>query len=209
MALVIDFLRAIFDIIAGIVARFAQATGEAHIAADPLLLVLIAIVLTIWLGSACWAGSIAEMRRHAPKLHFFIGLVLPLLYPLVILFALDVKGAKARDRERQREKEQAAAAAAPVQPAAVDSPDIDLPIEQAEAKEETTLDEHYFTDIALDDQGNPTGPWRITYGDTEIVAQRIVDALPHAVVIETLAADGKAHKIRIPYSKISGCEAAE
>ena len=51
------------------------------------------------------------------------------------------------------------------------------------------------------------GPWCITFGDTEATAQRIVEALPNAVVIQTQAEDGTNQTIRIPYAKITGCKA--
>jgi len=62
----------------------AALADDANLGFTAILL----IVVTVALMSGCWASSIAETRLHSPKFHFFIGLLLPLVYPLVILFAM-------------------------------------------------------------------------------------------------------------------------
>ena len=77
-----------------------------------------------------------------------------------------------------------------------------------QAPETVEYDSSYFTRIALDENGNVTGPWLIKYADTEVIALRIVSALDQVVVIEIQGREDQSQKIRIPYSKISACEAA-
>lgn len=43
------------------------------------------IVFTVWLASGFIAATIAEMRSHKMKLHFCMGLLLPYVYPFLLL----------------------------------------------------------------------------------------------------------------------------
>jgi len=88
---------------------FAKETEKAELDADPGVAMVIALALTFLLGSACWAASIAQARRHPIWLHFTLGLLLPWVYPLVILFAMNIKGEKemrAKLEAEQRAKEE-------------------------------------------------------------------------------------------------------
>ena len=43
------------------------------------------IIFTVWLASGFIAATIAEMRSHKMKLHFCMGLLLPYVYPYLLL----------------------------------------------------------------------------------------------------------------------------
>ncbi|MFA6104454.1 MAG: hypothetical protein WCV67_17195 [Victivallaceae bacterium] len=43
------------------------------------------IIFTVWLASGFIAATIAEMRSHKMKLHFCMGLLLPYVYPFLLL----------------------------------------------------------------------------------------------------------------------------
>ncbi|OGV67503.1 MAG: hypothetical protein A3K19_08780 [Lentisphaerae bacterium RIFOXYB12_FULL_65_16] len=202
MDVVIEIIQTIFDVLSNIVRYFAGATAEAELRPDLPIVAAIVIILTFMVGSGCWAGAIAEARRHFMKRHFILGFFIPGVYPIFILFAMDVKGAKEREqawKEKQEKEEQEAAARRLNEEGTATG--------QKAAAEKSEFDLAYFKRISLDKDGNPTGPWCITFGDTEATAQRIVEALPNAVVIQTQAEDGTNQTIRIPYAKITGCKA--
>jgi hypothetical protein len=210
MVIIKDILIGLWQSFCSLVAFFADKTRSAGIEADPLILAALAIVLVIWIGSGAWAGSIAGSRHHSTKLHFVLGLLAPYLYPLIILFAMDVKGAGERDRGR---KEQLAAAQAEEE----EKQRIEEMLKQTTPRDEfddPSMEEtvewnmDYFDRISRDENGNPTGPWRLVYGDTEIVALRIVEALPQNVLVEVEGEDDKGQRLRVPYSRIISCDPA-
>jgi hypothetical protein len=43
------------------------------------------VVFTVWLASGFMSATIAEMRSHKMKLHFCMGLLLPYVYPFLLL----------------------------------------------------------------------------------------------------------------------------
>lgn len=200
MDVVFEIIQTIFDVLSNIVSYFTRATIEAGLHPDPLVVIAIVIVFTILVGSGCWAGGIAEMRRHPMKRHFILGFLVPGVYPIFIMFTMDVKGAKERERAWKEKQEKEAAARRLTTEVVEGAQQVEAP--------QTPFDLAYFKEIALDKDGNPTGPWLITFGDTETTAQRIVETLPSAVVVQVLAEDGKAQTIRIPYAKITGCKPA-
>lgn len=211
MDIVLDIIRSLLDALGSLIMVFADKTEQAQVDADPGLVMFLLLALTIWLGSGCWAGSIAAMRRRSAKLHFLLGLAVPYLYPVAILFMLDIKGAHARGAHQKTAPEPGS------DPSAVGSADFDsgaeppLPEDSATIlaqESETVFDRQYFKRIALDEDGNATGPWRIRYNDAEVVARKICDALPHAVVIEAPGIGDKVQRLRIPYDKITACEPA-
>jgi len=181
----------------------AALADDANLGFTAILL----IVVTVALMSGCWASSIAETRLHSPKFHFFIGLLLPLVYPLVILFAMpaDLPGtALASEEPKPWEDEpapqKAAAGASPAEGGAPGTP------ESAE-DDEDEFNPGYFRRIARDADGNFVGSWKITTDAQTFIADRILESLPNVVVIETssLGRQNKPQRLRIPYSKIVSC----
>lgn len=68
------------------------------------------------------------------------------------------------------------------------------------------LDQNYFASISINENGEFNGPFMIDFKDGRIVeASRILSALPEAIEIETVGDGDIIRKIRVPYSKISGC----
>ena len=100
--------------IAEFIAKLARAgleiLGAEQVEFNPVYGGAMLLVFTVMLGSGCWAASIALSRRHSGWLHFLLGFFLPGLYPVVILFAMNLKGesnagsilaAKNRQKEEQ------------------------------------------------------------------------------------------------------------
>ncbi len=202
------FVTRIFHEFWTLLLSVAVNTGLAALSDDTDLKLTAMLIgaVTLALMSGCWASSIAETRLHSPKVHFFIGLLLPLVYPVTILFAMRAGRGPARvspppDTGPKPWEE-------PQQPPKSGRPAA-APEESLEpgAEEEDEFTPQYFRRIARDEDGNYVGPWKITTESQEIIADRILDALPNAVVIETtsIGRQQKPQRLRIPYAKIVSC----
>lgn len=178
---------------------FAKETEKAELDADPLLALVLALGLTFLLGSACWAASIAQARRHSVWLHFVLGLLLPWLYPLVILFAMGIKGeremlAKREAEKRAREEREAERQRNIALNAPVEAGDED---DGGQAWKRS-----YFERIARDRDGKPAGPWDVQFNGAVLRIARIIEAQDELVLVEQVDARGQASRMRLPYAKI-------
>jgi heme exporter protein D len=178
---------------------FAKETEKAELDADPLLALVLALGLTFLLGSACWAASIAQARRHSVWLHFVLGLLLPWLYPLVILFAMGIKGeremlAKREAEKRAREEREAERQRNIALNAPVEAGDED---DGGQAWKRS-----YFERIARDRDGKPAGPWDVQFNGAVLRIARIIEVQDELVLVEQVDARGQASRMRLPYAKI-------
>jgi len=202
-----EMFRGIWDLLVNVVLNVAEAAVEddAHLEQLPYYL----LVVTVVLGSGCWASSIAESRLRSPKLHFFIGVLLPVIYPVAILFLMRAaspvpKGVSSEEEEGVAVEPEAVPAASGT--AADAQPAAGAAYASAESEpEDEAFTPEYFNRISRDDEGNFTGPWRFTVEGEEIMARRILEALPNVVVIETIGRGGKTQRLRIPYQRIESC----
>lgn len=212
------FLR-VFGSLGELISLFVERTLEAGAGADSLVVVWLLFGITVWLGSACWASSIAETRLHSPKLHFLIGLFLPVAYPPILLFTMEVKLEKSAPKAEDEFETPPAEAGAGVfgdEAVPVGGDDVPPP-DAAEAEgfadgdiepepEVQVYDQEYFRLNSRDEAGEFVGPWQIRFGDTMVVAQRILEALPHVIVVEAVPRPGSPpQRMRIPYPKIESC----
>jgi hypothetical protein len=182
--------------------------------------VFLLLLVTLWLGAACWASSIAETRGWPPKAHFFLGLLVPFAYPFLLLKGLADKVlpgfllTAARPAESEPVAEtpapRATVALPPGMSTAAPAPSpAAVPAAAPSAQETlaTPFDQAFFRKVAADLKGAPVGPWRVQYGGVEVTANRIVEALPNVVVLEIVSkADGSIQRIRVPYAKIEACD---
>lgn len=152
------------------------------------------VILTLLLASAFWAASIASARRHNAILSFVLGLVLPVAYPLVILFTMDIPG----KWDFAAEEEKASKGQQPQEAAPDDSEAT--PGNVGELPFEPTPD--YFSKIARDDEGKPAGPWECVFAGNRITVLQILDVLPNCISVEFRDARPEARKMRILYEKI-------
>ncbi len=187
---------------------FAGETAGAGISLDPMTTVGMLLLLTICMGSGFWAGSIAASRKHNMWLHVLIGLVAPIVYPAVIMFTLDLRGAKERERARIEQEEAAKAEEAErerlAQVMGRSTGDED---DGAEAGP-VSFDRDYFKKIARNETGQLTGPWLISYNNQNVCALHIADCLDEVLVIEIETPSGDRQRIRIRYALIESCEHA-
>ncbi|MDD4538607.1 MAG: hypothetical protein PHT80_06290 [Lentisphaeria bacterium] len=174
---------------------------KAEIETDPLLIIAIVLVVVFFLGSAFWAVSIATCRRHNPVIAFLLGLLLPWVFPVVILFALDVKGERARRREeakKQKEREEAAARKAAEERRAA---------EEALAKDiHAKWTQSYFEKISRRADGSPAGPFAVDFAGQALRVEQIVEAQPTLVLVEFKDERGDLQRMRIPFAKIDRWE---
>lgn len=151
-------------------------------------------LLVVVLGSALWAASIASARRHNPFLNFLLGLILPVIYPLFILFSMNIPDAWSFEKEhtaKANEPQTNAAAAEADELEAV--PAGELTFEATPA---------YFNKISRDDDGNPAGPWTCVFAGNTITVRQILDVMPNCINVEFTDARPEPRKMRILYEKI-------
>lgn len=156
----------------------------------------------VWLASGCAAATVAELRRHGPWLHFCGGIVIPIGYPLFVLFVLPRK--KEKEAKVKEEKVTHIEGPPPVEQPPVSK--IKAHLEPVIEAEEPAFNQAYFKRIASDSEGNLRGPFTFNIGGEQLRVERIVEAMPAAVVIEIVDAQNKAQTIRLPYTRIEGCK---
>ena len=156
----------------------------------------------IFCGSAMAAMTIAEIKFRNRIGHGALGLICPIIYPVVLYFVIPSAVKKEID-EDAFEKELLGDVI----------PDSDLKsIAKADKKgglniipDADLLDQQYFTRTAKDEMGKLRGPFILELDDDQILEiECIVEALPPAVAVQI--GDGeKAKTIRLPYAKIKKC----
>ncbi len=207
-----DFIEKFYDIcrqigakIWGVVTGFVTATGEADFDYDFGVAFMIAVIMLFFVGSACWAASVAASRRYSQIPHFLLGLVIPWIYPLVILFALDIKGQKQMRLESERQRAEKEAAEAERQKNIALNMGISGEEEQVE---EALFSPEHFTRLMRNEDGSCAGPWKIVFAGTEMQVMKIVEVLPEVVVVEAVDAKGGSFRMRMPYAKMESIEEA-
>jgi hypothetical protein len=209
MVLIKDILLGIWQALLSLIHFFSERTSAAGITMDWPLIVFLLVLVTLWVLSACWASSIASSRRHSALLSFVLGFCVPYAYPIVILFTMDIKGAKERQQKQEETKAKNAAAENERRHVA-ELVGRDVLADSSEGGDEPAakrvFNAAYFEGIARDEQGNPTGPWRVVFGDNEVKVSRILEPLADVVSVEIETRDGGRAKFRIPYARITECE---
>jgi len=187
-----------------------QDYGDFFLDVDNQIRVAICVaVITVWIWSGCFASSVAETRMHGPLKHFIAGLVIPILYPLIILVALPyrtVKETVAAATSEERIERVDGPPPAEMLPVASIGEDGSVGLIDPDMLDATvTFGESYFKHRAVDSTGRALGPYVITVGGDELRAERIVEVLRNAVVIEIAITGGEGQTLRIPYDKIDNC----
>ena len=209
MAALIDILKAIGLKLCEIFMLYAKETQEAEISYDPSHQFWIIFWILFFFGSACWATSIASMRRHPPFVHFLLGLVLPWAYPLFILFKMDIYGEKER---RQAEQEKLAQQQAEAEERKRIQEELNARkalsgnAEEELQQTDTRWNQQYFSKIARDSEGRNAGPWKAVVSGNEIVVLEILEAEEDLVYVVFRGYNDEPSKMRIPYSKIESWE---
>ena len=209
MAALIDLLKALGLKLCEIFMLYAKETQEAELTYDPNLQFWIIVWILFFFGSACWATSIAAMRRHPPLIHFILGLVIPWAYPLFILFKMDIYGEKERrqaeqemiaQKQAEEEEKQRIQEELNARKAAVDAET------EVQANTNPNWTPQYFNSIARDSEGRNAGPWKAVVSGTEIIVLEIIEAENDLVYVVFKGYNDQPSKMRIPYTKIESWE---
>lgn len=209
MAALIDILQAIFMKLREIFLLYAKETQDAELTYDPNVQFWIIFWILFFFGSACWATSIASMRRHPPFIHFLLGLVLPWAYPIFILFKMDIYGEKER---RQAEQEKLAQQQAEAEERQRIQEELNARKALAGNEEDNIQktdarwNQQYFSKIARDSEGRNAGPWKAVVSGNEIVVLEILEAEEDLVYVVFKGYNDEPSKMRIPYTKIESWE---
>jgi hypothetical protein len=187
------------------------------------LLVLVVLAVTAWVGAAAWAATIAEIRREEPGKHFLLGLLIPFVYPFLLLKRAPVRAAAvaaaAEEAPQVRGKalavpklgssaERRAAAAgvgpaaqAPAVPAAPGATAAPTDVPSGEGAR-VAYDEAYFRHLKNESLVSAVAPCVVRYGGIEVEARIVLDVMPSVVTLEVRQAGGTVQRMRIPYAKI-------
>ena len=181
-------------------------------------LILLAIAVTAYVGAAAWAATVAEVRREDPGRHFLRGLLIPFVYPFVLL-RLTPRPVFVPEAEAEKPQVRAKALAMPKMVRGVDRPgrvaaDV-APAAGAETSVapaatpalsatdvQPTYDEAYFRRLKEDSLVSVAAPCVVRYGGMEVEARIVVDVFPQNVTLEVRQAGGSVQRMRIPYAKI-------
>lgn len=209
-------------------------TGETvallqEIGIDPVFLLHIFLVTTIWLGCACWASSIAESRGYGGRLHFVIGLLLPVFYPPILLVELRVKRPKNR-----KKKDDAANVRRPIAVPSGAGRSTE-PVAE-EDQESETVHEHPDTEQAQaepdeaapekDPEDEPEGvlhdadrdtfrelhealrefaglTYLVSYGGHQVEVLEVLEAAETYASVRIRNDEGEVQRLRIPYARVT------
>ena len=207
-----DFIDRCFEICKNIgnrcwtiISGYMQSTHEADFDYDLGVAFMLALIILFFVGSACWAASIAACRRYMQIPHFLLGLVLPWIYPAVILFALDIKGQKQMRLAAEQERlEREAAEAERQKNIALNTAGQEV----AEKVENTGFNQERFMAIFRNVDGTNPGPWNVVFSGNEMHVIRIIEVLPELISVEVQAENGQTFTMRIPYAKMESWENA-
>lgn len=182
-----------------------EKLGAEQVEFNPLYGAVMLLVFGVLLGSGCWAASIALGRRHAGWLHFLLGFFLPGIYPIVILFAMNLKGEGQR-RKRLKDDSQLKGRQEIERQQMLELQGLGSPSEEKVEEEKKVWNQRYFERIARDDAGELAGPWNVVVAGNSFVVLQIIDAQESVVLVETTGREGGTQKLRLPYNKIESWE---
>lgn len=175
-------------------------TARALVRLDPLLMIVLLATGLVWIGFACWGASIAEKGRRNPKANFFLGLLIPVVYPFIVM-TLKPKRIKGVVEGPSEEPEAEPEAGAETEGTAAEAPAEEAPTDEPPA-EKPAFGQGYFKELS---ENRDAAGWRIRYAGNDVLATRIVNALPKVAVVEMRDMQGGTQTIRIPYNKIESC----
>ena len=169
-------------------------------------LIIFSGIMIVVLWSASYSASVAEIKLRRPSVHFFIGLLVPVIYPFVALWKLPVySGSNRRNQKRQAYEKGEGPPPVEVAPPLLENAPPALVNADMLEKSNVEYDQSYFKKIAIDVAGNYRGPFFLTISGEKLKVERIIDPLPNVLLVEFISADGKLQNMRIPYKNIESC----
>ena len=157
------------------------------------ILCLIPVVLV---GSAAYAATIAESRRHKPFFFFLKGFFIPVVYPLTIKGTLEEIVIEKNVTEKKTLAMQKQ-----------DELDLDLSQpDNRDAEGNILFDQLFFAKRQLDDDGDFRGPFLMVVNDNDVRVDHIVEAKETAVAVDAETNEGEHRTLRLPYDQIDSFE---
>lgn len=152
-----------------------------------IIFAILFVILTIGLASAL--SSKAEQAGSCPKINFFLGLVLPVVYPvLALLFMFKDESTKKKAKSKKVKVEEAA---------------DEESVEDGDKGEEFNKD--YF--FEMNNRHRDSVFYRFTLEDNEsLTIFKIVECLPEVLVVIIIDEENEKHRMRVPYHKIDSVE---
>ena len=134
------------------------------------------IIILIVFASAFWSAQLAEMDRKKRFTHFLVGLFIPWMYPLIIYKAINTSSKSVDDT---------------------------IIVEQKEEMTENEKIAKLFAKIAIDENGEPQGPFIFNLTDnTALKVNLITEVKDSLIVVEAITSEGERQKLRVPFSYI-------
>lgn len=162
----------------------------------------------ILLASGAWAAHIAENKGRRPHLHFFLALILPFIYPVLIWFLLKpLEGSPLYVVQSKKTKRELVAAQREAQIAAAEKAVADQ-LEREEA-DPTLWSRSRMERVVYNADGSAAGPFICTLSDGQMIKVRQVRDLQDEIVVLELAGDTPdtaGPVLRFPYTRIHGME---
>ena len=98
-------MNALFDAVAGMISGFSNGLSVIfHYGPSLFWMILIYWLFALWLGSGCFAATVAEMFRHPVWRHFWLGLALPWWYPFHLAKSIQTNMETAEELQKQYEE---------------------------------------------------------------------------------------------------------
>ncbi|MDD3118144.1 MAG: hypothetical protein PHQ27_03115 [Victivallales bacterium] len=202
-----------------LIRQWSYLIGNADIMPGVWFLILVPLLWGLYLASGFLSATFTEIKGRSRVGHFFGGLVLPVLYPVV---ASQLKNIRVNETANKKERENMKrlnisheVTAKFFEKSGREYVPTDAPLHQEKPQEEPRffgagseqkMTMIHFKSLMLNPDGSSAGPFRVTTVDDRVLdAERIVDAMDEVVVFETRAADGKIRTIRVRYENIAEC----
>ncbi|MCH2174225.1 MAG: hypothetical protein MK193_00685 [Lentisphaeria bacterium] len=200
------------SVLTGIIEQFQDAFSSISQSGGIASSIAIFMFFLFIIFMAALASTIAEKKKQNPFGHFCIGLIIPVVYPLLAKMFLKSPEEESENQNVEAEETVDNIIAGEAPPVAIKATKDKTTVDETklvnEAKligEESMFNQSYFKDLAYDEQGRPRGPFDIMIGEIEMRVEQIVDPQEDLVIIESYNADGKLQSLRIPYRKIESC----
>lgn len=163
---------------------------------------------TVIFASAACAGSIAEKKGHYPHLHMLLALIFPIIYPLILFFALQpVEGSIEAYTRLNKEKREQATALFQAQIAANEKALAEQL--QKEEADPTLWSKRRMERIAFNAEGVARGPFVCTLSDGQKVRIAAIQSIQEDIVVFELAGASlnvPGAVVRFPYERIINME---
>lgn len=146
-------------------------------------------IMIVWLMCACWAASLAEASQLSPKTNFFLGLLIPFVYPLRFVFtASPTKKYEAEQKAEAMRK-------------AMEQQVVEAPVAVPTGPGEVVFNKEYFSQY-LAYEGDEIRKVILTVDGSEVKLERVVECQPNVLIAEMKDENKNTKRIRIPYDRI-------